>query len=490
MDCCPTHQGLKNEDISLRKYGVKNYMQVAEINRKVADKRRTPIEKITNEFKKRGLILLSKTFKNNTENLYFYCGKNDEHNFEGPQDITYANFTHGRNGKGSGCKWCSKEEQVLGQKGEKSHFYKGGKTPIQTYLRQRLNVWKIESLKSYDYKCIITGETKDLEVHHLYSLNLIVDEIIKELNLKLHKKISDYSEDELTKIEYLFIEKHKQYPLGIPLKKSLHKEFHTIYGDNATIEDFKSFLNDYNNKKLDFNFSSSLTKEKYFPYKNNRSSKYQYVSYVSSQDKWQVSIPIPCGGKMNYKNIGRYNSEYEAAEACNKMLIEVYGENTTTTINRLDENDKPEGYEYRNKFHSLKENTASRYFGVTFEKYTKRWVARIRVKSLEERVYIGSFETEWLAAVAYNNKAEEVFGDKAKLNKLTDEHLQEKLSYVPKQKITSSKYRGVSYNKRDKKWCASVLWKGERIHIGYFVQEEEAAKAYNQFLIKNNITKP
>ena len=348
----------------------------------------------------------------------------------------------------------------------------------------KLSDWKKESLKAYDYKCVITGQTTNLEVHHLYSLNLIIDEVIKELNLTMRPKISGYSKDELSKIEYLFIKKHKQNPFRIPIMESLHKKFHTIYGDNATIEDFKDYLQENNNKKLKVSYTSFLKKERYFPYKKNRSSKYQYVTYVKSDNKWQVTIPY--GKKMKFKNIGRFNGEYEAAEACNKKLIELYGEDST--INKLDENDKPLNYGEKKKFHDKKTNNSSIYYGVNKESNSSRWLARILYGN--ERIRIGTFENEWLAADAYNQKAVELFGDDALLNKLSEEHQKEKLSYVPKKKITSSKYTGVSFNKRDNKWCASVHWDGKRKHIGYYINEIDAAKAYNKFINENGISKP
>jgi hypothetical protein len=478
MDCCPEHQGLKNQDVAMELYGVKHFMQVPEINKKAADKLRISIETIRNEFKERGLVLESIKYERNSDNLIFYCPR---HPSKGLQDITYANFKYGRNGKGSGCWWCSHEEQVLGQTGEKSHFWKGGKTSLHYYLRQRLSDWKKESLKSYDYKCVLTGETKNLEVHHLHSFNLIIDEILKDLNLPLHDEIGEYNEDELSKIESKNLEKHRQYPLGVPITKSLHKQFHTIYGDNASIEDFKAFMNKYDKQKLDLNFSSSLKKRKYFPYKKNRSSKYQYVSFVTSENKWQVSIPIHCKSK----NIGRFNSEYEAAEACNEKLIEINGENAT--INKLDEKDKPLDYGCKKEFFEKKNNCSSIYFGVHKDKKANKWVARVRYG--EERIRIGEYETEWLAAEAFNRKAKKLFGNEALLNQISNEHLQEKVNYIPKKKTKSSKYKWVSFNKRDKKWCASVYWNGERNHIGYYSQEIQAAKAYNEFIVEHNISR-
>lgn len=58
----------------------------------------------------------------------------------------------------------------------------------------------------------------------------------------------------------------------------------------------------------------------------------------------------------------------------------------------------------------------------------------------------------------------------------------------------SSKYKGVSFHKRAKKWMAYIK-KGDRKHIGYFDDEISAAKAYNEearrifgrFALLNNI---
>jgi hypothetical protein len=43
-----------------------------------------------------------------------------------------------------------------------------------------------------------------------------------------------------------------------------------------------------------------------------------------------------------------------------------------------------------------------------------------------------------------------------------------------------SKYRGVSWNKKNKKWDANINYDGKKHHVGYFEGEEEAARIYDK----------
>jgi hypothetical protein len=45
---------------------------------------------------------------------------------------------------------------------------------------------------------------------------------------------------------------------------------------------------------------------------------------------------------------------------------------------------------------------------------------------------------------------------------------------------TTSKYRGIWYSKRKKKWRAAISLNGKTIHLGYFRNEIDAAKAYDK----------
>lgn len=48
----------------------------------------------------------------------------------------------------------------------------------------------------------------------------------------------------------------------------------------------------------------------------------------------------------------------------------------------------------------------------------------------------------------------------------------------------SSRFKGVTWRKERKKWCAKIQVQGKWHHIGYFDDEIEAAKAYDQVALQ------
>jgi hypothetical protein len=53
---------------------------------------------------------------------------------------------------------------------------------------------------------------------------------------------------------------------------------------------------------------------------------------------------------------------------------------------------------------------------------------------------------------------------------------------MPKKSGTTSRYKGVCYyaRKKSKKWNASLQHKGKHISLGYYEDEQEAARAYDK----------
>lgn len=49
-----------------------------------------------------------------------------------------------------------------------------------------------------------------------------------------------------------------------------------------------------------------------------------------------------------------------------------------------------------------------------------------------------------------------------------------------KRRNSTSQYKGVLWHKRTEKWKAQIWKNGKPIHLGYFTNEKEAAKAYDK----------
>ena len=140
------------------------------------------------------------------------------------------------------CPECYKQKD---KSGKNSPSWKGGITPLSNHLRGIIDDWKRDSFKKYNYECCITHTKEDLIIHHIYSFNTIIEECLSYLNLNI-KPISEYSQDELKKIEDLCVELHYKYGLGVCICKEVHNKFHSIYGKgNNTSEQWDEFIKKY-----------------------------------------------------------------------------------------------------------------------------------------------------------------------------------------------------------------------------------------------------
>mgnify|MGYP000370174483 CR=1 FL=1 len=64
-------------------------------------------------------------------------------------------------------------------------------------------------------------------------------------------------------------------------------------------------------------------------------------------------------------------------------------------------------------------------------------------------------------------------------------HYKQKKQRTSSGNITSSIYKGVSWSTFAGKWCAYIKIDGAKKHLGYFLIEGDAAKAYNKAAIEN-----
>lgn len=116
---------------------------------------------------------------------------------------------------------------------------------LAKYLRGQNQKWKNDSMKNCDYKCVLTN-SKDFEIHHLYGVSNMIEDLFKQ-NQELYKEnFSDYSDEELSIILNKFLEIQNSYPLGECIDKKLHVMFHSLYGQYYnTPEQWYRFKEDY-----------------------------------------------------------------------------------------------------------------------------------------------------------------------------------------------------------------------------------------------------
>lgn len=115
-------------------------------------------------------------------------------------------------------------------------------------------------------------------------------------------------------------------------------------------------------------------------------------------------------------------------------------------------------------------NYTSKHVGVHYDKARNKWVAKIRDYD-NTPVFIGRFENEEEARDKYLYFLEKVKnGEKIRRKK----------------RIKSSKYAGVTLDKRNKRWISRISINNKQIHLGCFDREEDAANAYVLYKAKIN----
>lgn len=185
----------------------------------------------------------------------------------------------------------------------------------QQYLRENIREWQDYSLKICDYRCEITGEPFEV-IHHKYPFYKILEETFKELNIVFQEFIDYYSEDQLIMIKDKCLEIHFKYGAGACMTNKCHKELHSLFGNNITIEHYEQFiyskknnlsniseLNNIFNRKIkiknDIDIEKQIKKEKLKVIKEKQKEIIkENLNYIKSED-FKNQCPI------TYNNIKR-----------------------------------------------------------------------------------------------------------------------------------------------------------------------------------------
>ena len=119
---------------------------------------------------------------------------------------------------------------------------------LSNFIRGNIYEWKKRSMQNCNYKCVVTGDRFD-DIHHIFSVNILIQETMNKIHLPSKKSFQDYSLDELDLILSTFISVQNSYPLDVCLRRDIHDLFHKIYGygDN-NLEQWNDFLSYIGNR--------------------------------------------------------------------------------------------------------------------------------------------------------------------------------------------------------------------------------------------------
>lgn len=132
---------------------------------------------------------------------------------------------------------------------------------------------------------------------------------------------------------------------------------------------------------------------------------------------------------------------------------------------------------------SYPKGTSSQYKGVLYDKVNKNWLCRVDYKN-EER-YNARFSNEHSAALAYNYHAERVFGEFARLNKVSVPYIDNNWRKDRITRKTNSGYRYIYKNPNDT-WAFGITSTEGKVNKS-FPTIEEAILFSNEYIIKKNL---
>jgi hypothetical protein len=211
----------------------------------------------------------------------------------------------------------------------------------------------------------------------------------------------------MCKLKLIYRKKKMGFPTSMSLHKILIHPEKTGRGTNVDhidgnkLNNMKTNLRIVTHRQNMYNSKACRTMNG-----NEVYSKYKGVSWHIHNKNWIVHISHE-GNKFEY--IGRFSNEIAAANAYNYYSKMYHGE--FGLINEVEYMSKDEWMKYK-----LGSSKSSAFRGVTFDKKWNKWIAQICHNY--NRECIGSYDTEIETALAYNKRALELKGVKAKINNI------------------------------------------------------------------------
>ena len=265
------------------------------------------------------------------------------------------------------------------------------------------------------------------------------------------------------------------------------KEINKNFDIKKELEEINNEINLQEQVIIDKKFIQNQTCTHQGQQLTNKTGNYKGVFWKEDKKKWTANL------KRNYKNVflGYHNSELEGAKAYNDYALYLnQNENTKYLLNKIpDYQTKPRDIPNETKKEIIVEAKSSDFNGVSYWKQRKYYVVSIKLNS--KTYNLGHNESEIECAKLYNQQAlyfNETLNTNYQLNDLGPNYVTVSKNIVKeivesKLASKSSKYNGVTVvvNKnKEVKFRSVLVYNKKQLHIGFFDDELEAAKAYNK----------
>lgn len=185
----------------------------------------------------------------------------------------------------------------------------------------------------------------------------------------------------------------------------------------------------------------------------------KYVGVHLVEGRWHA-VSIIHGQPVD---VGFFESEEEAAQAIDDFLVTTHGAKRVNF---------PE--EFEREIRQALPEPQSEYIGVKRQLQSRKFEAYISISG--KSTLLGIYEHAEAAAMAYDARA-------ALLARPVNFP---RGGQKQARKRGSSKFRGVSWLEREQKWVARATVKGKSKVIGRFKNEQDAARAYDNYVLSSN----
>jgi len=179
--------------------------------------------------------------------------------------------------------------------------------------------------------------------------------------------------------------------------------------------------------------------------------------------------------KMSNNTKGKNNPNFGkiASKETRLKISKIHLGKVITTESRKKMSESRKGTHVRRGIKTFNSETSSKYVGVHWHKRNKKWEASIKLKN--KKIFLGDFDNESDAALAYDKRAIEFWGESACLN-FDLEYV--KNTNLPTPRELSSNFVGVC--RCGSGWVSNFHFNKDHFYLGYFNNEIEAAIAYNE----------